>query len=200
MNLDEMKNLWQGQQAQTEKSNEQLIRSMLTHRSTDAVERMMNVEYLNLSVCALVLLVLLISIPLFAGSAVLVSCVAVSLAIGAASVAWCCYKVSLLKKLQFASSAVAAVAEQLERFRITIAREKMVSMLIAPLLMAALIPLAHRLVRGSAPVDYVALYGVRLLLGYIAYVVLALLWYGRLYARNISAINRHLEEIRAFRL
>lgn len=199
MNLDELKTLWQQHQEQSVKTNERLIRSMLLHRSSDAVERMLNAEYLNLSVAVLVMLVLLISLPLFIYSPLLTGCFAITLLIGLGSIGWGWHKIRTLRSLRFGNSAVAETAERLEHFRRLMAREKMVSLLIAPVLLATLLPLAHRLVHGSQPVDYIGIYGLRFLLGYVAYVLLSFLWYGRLYFRNISAITRHLDEIRAFR-
>ena len=203
MNLEELKKQWQEQEQSLQEMhqvNAQLLRSMIRQRSTDAIGQMLNAEYLSTAVCALLLLVLFCSVPFFTGMTGLMVAFVISVLLTGAGFAWNLYKIRFLQQLSFGNTPVADMAEKLERFRLMMIREKMTGFILGPVIMGALLPLAHKLVNGDNPFLYLKMYGIRLALGYEAFIVLTILGYQKFYFRNIRSILEHLQEIRAFKV
>lgn len=202
MELDNMKQLWNKMDDAISKQqamNESIIKRMLHERNTSSLKSIMNMEWLGIALSAIALLILLGQISRVSNSTGMILCYAVTLLLLVAASFLGLYKIQYLSKLNAGTEPVSNMAEKIERFRLMIARERIASIILGPVLVAMSYVVILYLVMGinilDNPAKFLPLIGIAV----GAYMVTVLALYKKLYFNQISAINNNLKEIADFK-
>jgi hypothetical protein len=200
MELEQMKQLWQQHDKRLEHNavlNEKIITELLKDRSGGQMRRMLNWEYLNTAVYAL-LVVLYVAmwgkLPL--GS--LMVCYIGSLAFIAAGLLLGIYKIRRLSAIDFGSRAVTATQRELENFRILMLRERALGLILSPFLLVAIYAVVNYWVHQKNLFDHLSAYAPRIIIAVVVLIAAGAFAYRMIYFDTIRKLKANLREIEQF--
>lgn len=202
MELEEMKNMWQKYDAllqQNKLLNEQLITSMLKSKSENAIKRMLQYEYLNTTVCLVLMVIYMAMYKTLNADTGIVICYVVSFILMIITLIVFYKKYNLLSSLDFSTDSVSDTAKKLEQFRFLIAKERIWSLLLSPLVIFTVVVVIAYWVRHSNVFDYMSLYLPLILIGSIVTIIAVAFIYKSIYFKSIKDIKHNLEEIDNFK-
>lgn len=202
MELDNMKELWQKMDdsiRQQQTMNENIIKRMLQEKNAGSVKGIMNMEWLGIFIIVSVMTILLGNISRVAGNTGLMVCYITTMVLMLAVAFFGLYKLHFLTRLDAGTVPVSDMAEKMQRFRLLIAKERIVSLFVGPVLVVACYVVILFLMVGinalDNPARFIPLVGIAIL----AYIVTVLLLYKKLYFEQIEKINNNLREIEEFK-
>lgn len=201
MELDNMKQMWQKLDETIERQNimnEKLIRNMMYERTGNAVRILSNTEHLGFITGVLLLIVLLSQVNKMDGSTGVIISYVFTLIIGVASTIFGWYKIQILSKLNIHEAPVAQLTEQTERFRMMIIKERLIFIILGPLLIGAFYIVMTKMVNGIDVFDNIGVIWPKVLFATVLYIVILLGVYNQYYFRNIRQIKKSLDEVKAF--
>lgn len=201
MELDNMKQMWQKLDESIERQNtinERLIRNMIYERTGNVLRMLTNTEHLGLIFGVLLMVFLILQAPKMTSSTSVLISYIFTLLIGLASIIFSWYKVQLLSKLDMLETPVTELAEKTEKFRMLIVKERFAFILLGPVLIATFFIVMTNIVNGFDILNHPDLFWPKAIIGTVVYIVILLGVYNRLYFKNIKAIRKSLDDIRAF--
>lgn len=202
MELEEMKKMWQQYDKVLQENkvlNEHIINGMLHDKSGNAIRRMLNLEYLSLAVVVPVLLVFLVMFNRLGHDEVLTGCYLFSFAYLVLSVVLGVYKVRFLMATEPGNQGVTEMANRIEKFRLLIAKERLLGIISLPFVMLAVYAVINYWVHGENIFNRFDAYFPRIIIGIVAATAIALAVYSIVYFRSIRQIKNALLEIKKFR-
>lgn len=202
MELNEIKNMWQQldkTMQQQKLLNENIIRQLTQQRSGRSFNVIERTEYTGLVTGILLLLIFSLLGPKIDKDPGILICYIITLITGVATLLFSWYKLSLLSKIDIVRQTVSEVAERTERFRLLVAREKLILLALAPVMIGTFFVVVVNIIHGKNVFDNPGPYMPRIIAGIISYIILATIFYNRLYFKNIKTITNNLEEIKKFR-
>lgn len=203
MELDEMKQLWQKMDETISKQqaiSENIIKRMLHEKNANSLKSIVNLEYLGILLASLVIALLLTQAPRISGNGIaLVVCYIAGLLSLAASAVFGLYKIQYLSALDAGTEPVSNMAEKTERFRLMIAKERIVSLVLGPVVMVVFYVVIFYLLKNINVLDNITSYLHILIAAVAVYIVSVLALYKKLYFNQIDTINNNLREIAEFK-
>lgn len=198
MELEEMKQLWQEQQAATVQSNEQLIRRLIDQRTHRSIDRMLVAEYGQMAICVLSLFVLLVGTDRLTFSTEICITYPLCLLTLLFSIVWGLYKVSMFRKIDIAANPLLQSREQISKVSLLFFKELRWGMIAFPFLLVIFLPVIFMMVRGTSVMPYASFYLAKLSIGLV--VGWASVWfiYRKIYHPVFRRMLRDLEETRSF--
>ncbi len=202
MDLEEMKAMWQQQDKLLQENkmlNEKLVTHLLQNKSGNAVTRMLNAEYFGAALCGILTLFLVLRPGVVTVSVLLAISYILSLAFIVASLVLSFYKIKMLRAIDFTRNSVATTAEQVNKFRLFINKERVAGLLMMPVLLITFMAVVTYYVDGQDMYQHFT-YGLwRLAIACPLAIAGALILYRTLYFNNIKEINANLEEVKHFK-
>ena len=202
MELDNMKQLWQKMDDVINKQqamNESIIKRMLHERNTTSLKNITNMEYMGIVITAILAVLLLTQMPRIGRETGVIVSYIISLLVCVAAIVFSWYKIQYLAGMSKEQLPVTAQAEKTERFRLLIAKERMVSLIIGPVIISVFYVVMFYLVTGINVLDNITKYMVPIIAAIIVYSVILPVLYRLLYFRQIETINSNLKEIEEFK-
>jgi protein-S-isoprenylcysteine O-methyltransferase Ste14 len=202
MELNEMKDMWQKMDAvlkQNKLMNETVVRKMIEHRSKNALNKIMNWEYLNIIVAALVLMFFLVMMHRVNNTPAMLLSYFISLACIIGSLIGGLYNIKKMSAIDFSAHSVTDANERVQQFRLLVSKEKIASFIIGPVMIAAMIVVMFKWVHNIDILGHTNFYVHHIIIGSVAYLFCAYMVYRRLYFNNINTIQDSLNEINVFK-
>lgn len=202
MELENMKQLWQKMDDSIRNQqtvNENIIKRMLQERNTTSLRSIANMEYMGIAITMILVVLLLTQMPRIGSETGVITSYIISLLIGVAAIIFSSYKIQYLASMSKEQLPVTAQAEKTERFRLLIAKERLVSLLIGPVIIGVFYVVMFYLVTGINVLDNITRYMVPIIAAIIVYSVILPILYRLLYFRQIETINKNLKEIEEFK-
>jgi len=202
MDLDKMKEMWQQHDKMLQKNtalNEHLVNYILKDKSKNVIRRLINLEYIGIVVCGLVLLLFAVHFADRNMNALLKGCYVLSLVFILAAMLLCIYKIRHLNNIDLNAGAITETAKKINQYRLIISIEKTTSLILAPIFISALFAVMMFWVNGIDIFEDITFFLPQLVTGLIAATVAMLLLYRRLYSQNIKEITDNLTEIERFK-
>lgn len=202
MDLEEMKAMWQQQDKLLQENkmlNEKLVTHLLQNKSGNAVSRMLNAEYFGAALCGVLTIFLLLRPGVVTVSILLAISYILSLAFIVASLVLSFYKIKMLRAIDFTRNNVATTAEQVNKFRLFLNKERIIGVALMPILIVAFMAVLTFYMEGQDMYEHFT-YGIwRLAIAFPLAIAGALILYRTLYFNNIKEINANLEEVKHFK-
>jgi hypothetical protein len=202
MDLDNVKELWQQYDKSLRQNaiiNEKIMKNMLAGRSSSHISRFTGMEYLSLSISAIVLIVFVGMLHKVRSEMQIIVPYILSIILLLTSVAWNIFKLRLLSRIDAYRDNVVNTRERVERLRLLLSKEKIWSIALMPLVIFCLAPVLHNWIYGSLFLDHIRVYIPRIVAGYALAVVLTWWLYKTFYAKGIRTILHNLEEIESLK-
>ncbi len=202
MELDDMKSLWQQHDKTLQENkilNEQLINMMLETKSKNAVKNILRYEYLGLATCFILVVIYLLQFGTVGENLLFTASYFVSLAFIVASMILFYFKHKMLAAIDPSKNSVTETAEAAERFRLLVSKERIWSLISAPLIISSTLVVMAKWVKDIDVMDMPDVFLPRIIIGIAALMASLLLLYRLLYFNNIKTIKENLEEIKKFK-
>lgn len=202
MELDEMKQKWQQFDKELKAAkilNEQLIRRMLAERSASAMDKIKSFEFFGACFCGALLLIFLLQYQRVGNTTGMIVAYMVTLASFAVTIIMSLYKLKRISQIDFSGNSVMDATKKIQRFRLFIARERLWSVVSAPVIITALFVLLFKWIHHK---DFLGDPGPligRAILALVLMVAGTLLLYRKLYFAKISSILQNLKELESFK-
>jgi hypothetical protein len=201
MELEEMKQMWQQYDKKLQENNmltEKIITHLVKDRSGNEIAKMLNWEYITLAVYSLLVVVYIAMGKTTASDRGVMLCYALSLLFIVMGVFYTLYKIRRFGKMDFGVQSITATKEELERFRILMARERVWGLILLPFLLLAIYVVVNYWVHGVSILDHFEAYSLRIIIAVVAAVVGSLYIYRKLYFDTIAKLKQNIQEIREF--
>ncbi|MBN9484635.1 MAG: hypothetical protein BGO70_04385 [Bacteroidetes bacterium 43-93] len=202
MDLDKMKEMWQQHDKMLQKNtalNEHLVNYILNDKSKNVIRRLINLEYIGIVVCGLVLLLFAVHVADRDMNALLTGCYVLSLVFILAAMVLCIFKIRHLNNIDLNAGSITETAKKINQYRLIISIEKTTSLILAPIFISALFAVMMFWVHGIDIFEDITFFLPQLVTGLIAATIAMLLLYRRLYSQNIKEITDNLKEIERFK-
>ncbi len=199
MELDDMKNLWQQYDKKLQENkmlNESIIRNIIKDRSKSSLGKMSTMEYLTAMVYALLLLVYTAEAQNTGATVWIRACYFFTLAFSIAGLIFTVYKIKLLSKFDFGAQAITDAVQKLEQLRLLIVKERLISILLSPLLLITFYAVINFWVYNADMFQHFSIYAPRIAVSIILLIIASIALYRKVYFDNIYRIRENLNEIR----
>lgn len=202
MELEDMKQLWQKMDNAINKQqniSENILKRMLHERNVSKLRMIANAEYIGLLFGILLFAILLTQVSRINDGVGLSICYIACLFFTVVTSVFSWYKVKYLSTLDKGTEAVSNMAEKTERFRLLIAKERIATLSLGPVILGVFYVVVNYLVKGDNILDDISMYLPRFLAAVAAYFVALPILYKKLYFSQIKQINNNLHEIAQFK-
>lgn len=202
MELEEMKNMWQKIDQSMQESrilNEQVLKRMLQEKSKTALQRIATMEYLSVFTCAILLLVFGLQWWNLGNDGGLMICYILSMAFIVVAFAASVYKLQFLSTMKPGVDTVTTLQQKTEKFRLFIAREKVVSLVLMPVMLYVIYAVVNYWVEGVNILEHTDRFLFRIILAIGTGIAGGLVVYRKIYFNSIQEIKEHLQEIKEFK-
>ena len=201
MELEQMKRLWQQHDEKLSQNislNEKIIKGMIVNKSKNDIGRILTWEYINASVCALVVVVYVAMWGHTPNVAGLWLSYFFSLALITATLLYSLYKISYLSSINFAQDPVASTREKIESFRLRMLKAKMLEIILfAPLILSVYV-VVNYWVHQQNILDNMATYAPRIAIALLVGISAVVYVYRKVYFDSIKQLKDNLKEVEGF--
>lgn len=206
MELDDMKNMWQQYDKALQDNkvlNEKIIRMMMKDKSGTQLNKILNFEYLNVTVCGMVLLGLLLHMGMLGSSMTMILAYSFAVLTTAGFLWFCIYKIKLLTKVDFGINTVTDAAQRVQQLRLLIVKERLSALILTPFYLGSLFIVFVKWIHRVDLMDnfhhmhmllFVVLFASIISIGVSLYI------YQRLYFNSFKSILSNLKEIEEFKM
>ena len=205
MELEEIKLLWQQYDKNIQQNNslnDSIIKKMLQQRSQDVINKMTGYEYLNISVGAIVLILLVGFIKPFMSltgvNTLLVVCYIVSMICAALVLGFNLYMVNYLNKTD-AAKPVTETVKRVDTLALILSKGKVFSIVILPVFVLAGVAVGRKLAYNENVFEHMRFFGPIFLVALTLGIIATILLHRTLYTNRINAIKQNLEELNSFK-
>lgn len=198
MDIEQMKQLWNKLDEtinQQQTINTELVMHIIKDRNRRTVNKISGAEYLGIAVAVVVLMVFLVMLPRLGNAPLLVVSYVICMLIMITTIVTGIYKTRYIADENYSHRSVVDATERMEKFRLFIAREKIVALATGPVIIATFTAVVFQLVRGINIFEDITTYLPRIIAGTIAYCILAVILYKQIYFRSIKEIKNNMDEI-----
>jgi hypothetical protein len=201
MELEQMKQVWQQYDEKLSHNislNEKIIKGMIVNRSKTEIGRILTWEYINASVCALLVVVYVAMWGQTPGVTGIFVSYLFSLALIAVTLVYSLYKISYLSRISFAQDPVATTRERIESFRLRMLKARVLEIIMFPPLILSIYVVVNYWVHQQNILDDLSTYAPRIGIALLVGIPAVLLVYRKVYFRNIAQLKESLKEIDGF--
>ena len=200
MELDEMKNMWQRHEQQLSHNrmlNEKIISNMLRDKSKNELQKMSNMELVGAALCGILILLFAMMAERM-NTDVLLVCYVFALACILLSLTASVYKINFLSNTDLGKP-VTETTNRMQRFRLFIVKERLVSLLLTPFLVVTILAVVTYWIYDRNIFNEIETYAWRVGAALALGVPTMLFIYRRFYFDSIRQINSNLRELEEFK-
>lgn len=196
-----MKQLWQQHDRKLSQNislNEKIIKGMIVNKSKTEIGRILTWEYLNTSVCALVVVVYVAMWTHTPNVTGLWLSYFFSLALITATLLYSLYKISYLSGINFARDPVTSTSGKIESFRLRILKVRVLEIILFAPLILCVYAVVDYWVHQHNILENLSTYATRIAIALLVGIPAVLYVYRKVYFRNITHLKESLKEIDGF--
>ena len=184
---------------QTRILNEQILKRMLQEKTKTALQKIAIMEYLSVFTCAIVLLVFGLQWWNLGNDGGIMICYILSMVFIVVAFAASVYKLQFLSTIKPGVDTVTTLQQKTEKLRLFLAREKVVSLVLMPVMLYVIYSVVNYWVEGVSILEHTERFLFRIILAVGAGIAGGLFVYRKIYFNNIQEIKGHLLEIKEFK-
>jgi hypothetical protein len=200
MELDEMKNMWQRHEQQLSHNrmlNEKIITNMLKDKSKNELQKMSNAELAGAALCGILILLFAMMAERM-NTDILLVCYVFALGCIILSLSASVYKINFLSNTDLGKP-VTETTNRMQRFRLFIIKERLISLLLTPLLVVTILAVVTYWIYDRNIFNEVETYAWRVGAALALGIPAMLFIYRKLYFDSIKQINSNLQELEEFK-